>query len=532
MKLPDWWGSEKPYKIIGANAGLSPIPDEVIDCCITSPPYWGKRDYGTNPLIWDGDPNCEHDFEMKTIKVESSKNKDFNERSGNASGKRKQEDSQQLKITTGHCSRCGAWSGELGHEPSPDLFIKHLCDIFDEVKRILKPTGTCWVNLGDSYGGAGGSSGHNSETKNLGRKTSEYGAFNSGSISKGLHPKSLLMIPARFAIEMINRGWTLRNRIIWHKPSVIPEPFDDRFTVDYEIVFFFVKSVDTKYWIHKNELRSITKKPKPDYIYKDLLNHREYNEKPKEFTKEEISCPYCNGTGTSETLFGIKDCELCEGKKKIKRWKRVNLWKGRDYWFEQQYEPHKWEHVGNYRLGEKSKNKGSIENPVKGKGNTTGSFRGFDQRGRHKRSVWSINPGGFSEAHFAVFPNELISPMIKAGCPRWICGTCGQPKERIYNVKSNYKKREPAHVPNNSSTKVDSTGWEPPTIKFKGWSSCDCVENLVPGILIDPFLGSGTSLEEARKLGRQGLGFEIQKDYEKFIIKRSKCDIAIIDQDW
>lgn len=86
-------------------------------------------------------------------------------------------------------------------------YINHLCDVFDEVKRVLKDDGTCWVNIGDSY-----------------------------------NNKSLTLIPFRFAIEMQNRGWTVRNVIIWQKPNATPQSVKDRFTADFEYLFFFSKN--------------------------------------------------------------------------------------------------------------------------------------------------------------------------------------------------------------------------------------------------------------------------------------------------
>jgi len=138
---------------------LKTLPSESVDCVVTSPPYWGLRDYKTEPVEWpDG------------------------------------------------------WVGQLGLEPTPQLYIQHLVGIFDEIKRVLKKTGTCWVNLGDTYGGT--------------TKTA----------------KSLAQIPSRFAIAMTDSGWILRNEIIWHKPNCLPSSVKDRFTVDFEKLFFFVKS--------------------------------------------------------------------------------------------------------------------------------------------------------------------------------------------------------------------------------------------------------------------------------------------------
>jgi len=157
---------------------LKTIPDNSIDMCMTSPPYWKLRDYGTAPLTWDGDAQCQHEWE-----------------------------NADKRIAYAYCLKCGASKGSLGWEPKPELYIKHLCDIFDEVKRVVKPEGGCWVNLDDSY----------------------------------LKTKCLAQIPSRFAIEMTHRGWIHRQEIIWHKPKVMPESCKDRFTRDFEKLLFFTK---------------------------------------------------------------------------------------------------------------------------------------------------------------------------------------------------------------------------------------------------------------------------------------------------
>ena len=132
--------------------------------------------------------------------------------------------------------------GQLGLEPTFNQYISNLCDIFDEVKRVLRDDGTCWVNLGDTYFGGGNNRGNNSPI-------SEKQASNKGAIGQvqqdwnkmNYKSKCLTMIPERFAIEMINRGWILRNTIIWHKNNPMPHSVKDRFTVDFEYIFFFSK---------------------------------------------------------------------------------------------------------------------------------------------------------------------------------------------------------------------------------------------------------------------------------------------------
>jgi site-specific DNA-methyltransferase (adenine-specific) len=194
---------------------LKSFPSGLVDCVITSPPYWALRDYGITPQIWDGDQQCKHEWDLRNLKDPMDRGGHGDHDSLKGIAGRWQMKSHQ----SGFCFKCEAWHGSLGLEPTFNLFIKHLCDIFDEVKRVSKDEGTCWVNLGDTY----------------------------ASTSSGNYPqKSLCMIPFRFAIEMVNRGWILRNTIIWRKPNCMPSSAKDRFTVDFEYVFYFVKS--KKYW--------------------------------------------------------------------------------------------------------------------------------------------------------------------------------------------------------------------------------------------------------------------------------------------
>ncbi len=146
------------------------------------------------------------------------------------------------KITNGFCSKCGAWKGSLGLEPTFELYIKHLCDIFDEVKRVLRNDGTCWVNLGDTYNGnkSGNTNGIYKDKIDKTKSWANSDSFN--KIEQNLPSKSLCLIPFRFAIEMVNRGWICRNVIIWHKPNCMPSSVKDRFTVDFEYLFFLTKN--------------------------------------------------------------------------------------------------------------------------------------------------------------------------------------------------------------------------------------------------------------------------------------------------
>lgn len=134
--------------------------------------------------------------------------------------------------------------GQLGLETTPQEFISNLCDIFDEAKRVLKDNGTCFVVIGDSYAGA---CGMGSQMDNKAKNGMQIIKNYSRNKVEGIKNKSLCQIPSRFAIEMTARGWILRNEIIWHKPNGMPQSCKDRFTVDFEKVFFFSKNGKYKF---------------------------------------------------------------------------------------------------------------------------------------------------------------------------------------------------------------------------------------------------------------------------------------------
>jgi len=228
------------------------LPDGCVDCVVTSPPYWGLRDYGLEPVIWDGVDGCQHEWgEIDGGRIIGGHSGGI-ESSGLSNSAARAAGTGSNNINTSQfCSICGAWRGSLGLEPTFQLYIAHLMQIFDEVKRVLKPTGTCWVNMGDSYIS---NPGDRSKVGGFQGKASEerIKAESSMSMNKhktGLRPKSLCQIPSRFAIAMTDAGWILRNTIIWHKRNAMPSSAKDRFTVDYEVVHFFVKQ--GKYWFEQ-----------------------------------------------------------------------------------------------------------------------------------------------------------------------------------------------------------------------------------------------------------------------------------------
>lgn len=225
--------------IVGNNIEvLRGMDSESVDLVVTSPPYWALRDYKSPPQIYGGVPSCVHDWEgcISQPHWESMLDPDSEDIGEGA-------DNEDDPATSQFCTKCGAWRGQLGLEPSPVQYVEHLVSIFDEVKRVLKPTGSCWVNLGDTYATVSGNGFQDDKST---EKQAEA-LLTANEIRKKLdrtkfRPKSLTQVPSRFAIAMTDHGWILRNEVIWRKPNVMPTSVKDRFTVDFEKFFFFTKN--------------------------------------------------------------------------------------------------------------------------------------------------------------------------------------------------------------------------------------------------------------------------------------------------
>lgn len=219
-----------------ALAVLQTMAAESVQCCVTSPPYYGLRDYGTGQ--WEGGAaECDH------IKPITNYNKGFNERYGNGDGTAAQK--QEVKSAgqySGTCKKCGAirTDQQIGMEETPELFIARLVDVFREVRRVLKDDGTMWVNIGDSYAGSG--RGNNPNGKQGTNKGTSFDPTNSGYVPDGCKAKDLIGTPWMLAFALRADGWYLRSEIIWHKLNPMPESVTDRPTKAHEQVFLLSKS--------------------------------------------------------------------------------------------------------------------------------------------------------------------------------------------------------------------------------------------------------------------------------------------------
>ena len=223
---------------------LRQLPSESVHCVVTSPPYWGLRDYGLPPVIWGGDPECEHEWgpaEVYHGHRGSRGQEPQTKWSSNTTY------SQYTDTTQSFCTRCGAWQGQLGLEPSPDLYVQHIVEIFREVRRVLRKDGTLWLNLGDTYLAQYGS-GFNGQ-----RRFDDANRNIRLPRPEGVKPKDLLGIPWAVAFALRADGWYLRSDIIIAKVNPMPESVTDRPTRAHEYVFLLARS--PRYYYNADAIR-------------------------------------------------------------------------------------------------------------------------------------------------------------------------------------------------------------------------------------------------------------------------------------
>ncbi|MCK5127955.1 MAG: site-specific DNA-methyltransferase [candidate division Zixibacteria bacterium] len=266
------WPEDFINKIIcGDNLSvMKKMPDESIDMAITSPPYWGLRDYGFEQ-IFGGDPNCKHTWTTENVYHDNLRFRDPN-KTANVGTDKNPKIFTDPKLKQGDCIYCGAWKGQLGLEPTPELYIEHLTETFNEIKRILKKEGTLWLNIGDTYGGSQQGGGDTGLSKERHRK--ELLTYKNKPQRK-LMPKCLLMIPERLTWSLIQNGWILRNKIIWFKPNSMPSSVKDRFNNKWE--YLFLLSKNQKYYFDLDEVREPVKDPDELRYRRELRKNKSYD---------------------------------------------------------------------------------------------------------------------------------------------------------------------------------------------------------------------------------------------------------------
>jgi DNA modification methylase len=363
-----------------ALATLRQLPDGLARCCVTSPPYWGLRDYGT--AKWEGgDDGCDHVKGTAASATSTLKN-DGRPNPGSNNYER-----SIVVPYRGTCGKCGARriDAQLGLEPTPDAYIASMVEVFREVRRVLADDGTLWLNLGDSYAGSWGAQSRGDFTPGtLEGASSEETCLSARQIlahPKGtqtgslkntpwLKAKDLVGIPWRVALALQADGWWLRQDIIWHKPNPMPESVTDRCTKAHEYMFLLSKSGNAKVWRARDTA--------------------EWSRTPD--LSERLPAPTDDDPDAT-----------------------VARWRGFDYYYDAEAiaEP--------ARFPEGS---GLLDSNKYADAHSRGDERMRTKAGlanigpretRNRRSVWTVATAPYPEAHFATYPPALITPCILAG---------------------------------------------------------------------------------------------------------------------
>ena len=358
-----------------ADALRLPLADDSVDLVVTSPPYFALRSYQ------DGD---EH------------------------------------------------YDGQIGSEASPQEFLEALWAATAEMVRVVKPSGSIFVNLGDKYAGSGGH--NNAGVGGTGRGPSTY-----TKASGHARPKSLMGLPWRYAIGCIDDlGLILRSEIVWSKPNGLPESVTDRVRRSHEQWFHF--TLEPRYFSAIDEIREA------------------YTSPPAKAQKSKAAE---SGATLNPTLNPTHDLE---------------------------------------------------HNPL----------------GKPPGSVWSIPseplqvPDHLGVDHFAAFPQEWPRRLILGWCPQEVCSECGEGRAPVVELDADYAAfREatggwkPDRIADDGANRPVGTARPTPKHTITGYA-CACPDNTAPstpGVVLDPFAGTGTVSMVAKALGRTGIGIDLSADY-------------------
>jgi DNA modification methylase len=224
---------------------LKRLPAKSVDCVVTSPPYWSLREYPVPPTIWDAKTGCRHKWVHHVRPAANGKT------NGRMVGwKAGRHAATRVPQASQFCSKCGAWCGQLGLEPTPKLYVKHLVQIFRQVKRVLKPGSPLWVNIGDTWysrAGSGKRMGGTGDISHYRGLLEENGTYPKAPPSRmpidGLKPKDLVGIPWMVAFALRDQvGFWLRSEVIWQKPNGIAKVADDRPANVHETIFLLANA--------------------------------------------------------------------------------------------------------------------------------------------------------------------------------------------------------------------------------------------------------------------------------------------------
>lgn len=450
-----------------ARRWVGTLPANSVQCVVTSPPYWGQRDYGTG--TWEGgDPACDHlrpgahgyrPIETSTL----GPNRDGISPTNSA-----HQDAVKRQQYADVCKKCGARRDDrqIGLEDDPARYVAELVGVFRGVRRALHPTGTLWLNLGDK-----------------------------------MRDKQLLGLPWRVAFALQEDGWYLRQHLPWLKGSGgMPESADDRPCVQVESVFLLTKS--------------------PDYFFdmESVRVNASTAELQRTTSKHNTSARYGAGNGGNTGL----DAAAARVRAPARKSDRVGS-NGRNVQAVNSEAVRRDEPGGSF-------NNNPAQRDTDGMRNWRCSDFWYESlgcvvSGAGELLAFDVPTHSFPGAHFAVMPEKLVRPMVLAGTPaRGVCPACGAPWVRLVE-----KERMPTRPgsdtkvtgdaltdgnrdPKRHVTRTRTVGWGP-------GCRCDAGEP-VPAVVCDPFAGAGTVLKVAVDRRRRAAGCELNPRYADMARRR------------
>lgn len=458
---------------------IADIPDRSVHTIVTSPPYFGLRDYGVE--------------------------------------------------------------GQIGLEPSLNEFIDAMVMVGRELWRVLRDDGTFWLNIGDSYAGAGTTGGTESydgrddrqarmfrkskRTDNgeeitgghPGRRTRDSGGSAGYYVDAPVPAKNLLMVPARLALALQDDGWILRSDIIWHKPNPMPESVTDRPTSSHEHIYLFSKS--RFYYYDADAVRQPAITGHNPYGFRNetgpYLNHESFQN----------SRPTKAPTGWQQGATGKRHNTIEHNTPAL-----------RSPGLHSAYSPPgQTPHMGARRAGNDTKHNRGHAKPHQGFDDD------WDQRtrdeqimyGANLRNVWSIATHPFRGAHFATFPPELPKRCILAGTSAvGVCPACGAPWKRSTAVGYENPGNRSTNGPRSLEQRHETAGFAvrlKKTVTTTGWApTCTCdAGDPVPATVFDPFGGAMTTMVVADWLGRDGKAIELNPEYAELGRQRLTNDAPL-----
>lgn len=390
---------------------LREMPDAAVQCVVTSPPYWGLRDYGLEPLVWGGEGGCEHQWGER-IEVNATNHTDKRRWNHTRNGRDEEQPVEKrvawlrTVVDQGNfCGACGAWRGCLGLEPTPYLYVEHVVELFREIRRVLRGDGTLWLNLGDRYatgagkvgeypgGGEQGARWRGEVSRHRDARRRDHGqpetngrgepqiartrALRNGTHAgkntaigpmtqpnrmplPGLKPKDLVGVPWRVAFALQADGWWLRSDMVWAKPNPMPESIRDRPTKAHEYLFL------------------LSKRARYYYDAAAIMEPVSGNAHPRGTgvnPKADIPTGWDTGPGGHRGRAGRYKEVSATSAMRVDRVPRPRTKQNRSF---------------------------------------SAAVTGLVAE-RNRRSVWTIATEAFAEAHFATFPQALVEPCILAG---------------------------------------------------------------------------------------------------------------------